>query len=338
MDYRDAGVDIEAGDGLVPAYRRIAERTRIPGVLGSLGGFASLFSVKDLGMEDPLLVSGTDGVGTKLLLAIELGRHDTVGIDLVAMSVNDIATCGAKPLFFLDYFACGKLEPGIAEAVVAGIGEGCLRAGCALVGGETAELPGMYPPGEYDLAGFALGAVERSRLVDGRAIRAGDTVLGVAASGFHSNGYSLVRHIVKMKQLDLAADYGLGRPLGEALLEPTVLYPKAIAAAMAAGEVRGIAHITGGGIPGNACRILPKGLDLAIRKDGWPVPPLFTLFAREGGVAEAEMFRTFNMGLGLVVVCAPADAAACRQAFAAAGSASWEIGHVTAGSGEVVLS
>ena len=337
LDYRQAGVDIDKGDRLIPVYRESAEKTRIPGVLGSLGGFGSLFSLKEYGFEDPVLVSGTDGVGTKLLLAKELGRHDTVGIDLVAMCVNDIITCGAKPLFFLDYFGSGALDPDTAAAVVRGIAEGCSRSGCALIGGETAELPGMYPPGEYDLAGFAVGAADRKNLIDGRKICVGDAVIGLASSGIHSNGYSLVRKVIEVAGLELSGEYAPGRDLGSALLEPTRIYAKDVEALSAAVEVRGLAHITGGGLPGNACRILPEGTGMLIREGSWEIPELFSLLEKKGAVAREEMYRTFNMGIGMAVVVPSGQLDTALETLNVAGTPAFPIGEITTGEQKVVI-
>jgi phosphoribosylformylglycinamidine cyclo-ligase len=309
MTYRGAGVDIDAGDTLVERIKPHVRRTLRPEVMTDLGGFAGLCALPAR-YKEPLLVSCTDGVGTKLKLAFLTGRHDTVGIDLVAMNVNDMIVCGAEPLLFLDYFASGKLDVGVAERVVAGIADGCQAAGCALIGGETAELPGFYADGEYDLAGFSVGVVEKSRRVDGRAIRPGDRLLGLASSGFHSNGYSLVRRVFldhMRLQLD-AAPPELGEPLAAALLRPTRIYVRALRALHDADLLRGAAHITGGGLVDNPTRMLPADAALRLRIDlgSWPVPPIFSLLARGGDVADAEMLRTFNMGIGMVV-CVPGD-------------------------------
>jgi phosphoribosylformylglycinamidine cyclo-ligase len=309
LTYRDAGVDIDAGDALVEQIKGHVRRTRRPEVLTGLGGFAGLCALPTR-YKEPLLVSCTDGVGTKLKLAFLTGRHDTVGIDLVAMNVNDLVVCGGEPLFFLDYFASGKLEVGVAERVISGIADGCQAAGCALLGGETAELPGFYADGEYDLAGFCVGVVERSRHIDGRHIRAGDRLLGLASSGFHSNGYSLVRKVF-LEQMGLSLDAtpaGLGEPLGQALLRPTKIYVRAMRALADADLLRGAAHITGGGLVDNPTRMLPEDarLKLQLRLGSWDVPPVFELLARGGGVAPEEMRRTFNMGLGMLI-CVPAD-------------------------------
>jgi phosphoribosylformylglycinamidine cyclo-ligase len=309
LSYRDAGVDIDAGDELVERIKGHVRRTQRPEVMGGLGGFAGLCAIPGR-YKEPLLVSCTDGVGTKLKLAFLTGKHDTVGIDLVAMNVNDLVVCGGEPLFFLDYFASGKLEVGVAEKVIGGIADGCQAAGCALLGGETAELPGFYAPGEYDLAGFCVGVVEKSRRVDGTAIRPGDRLLGLASSGFHSNGYSLVRKVfLEEMRLDLEATApGLGESLGQALLRPTRIYVRAMRALADAELLRGAAHITGGGLVDNPPRMIPDGarLKLQLRLGSWPIPPLFELLARGGGVAPEEMRRTFNMGLGMLV-CVPAD-------------------------------
>jgi phosphoribosylformylglycinamidine cyclo-ligase len=309
--YRDAGVDIDAGDELVERIKPHVRRTQRPEVLTDLGGFAGLCALPR-GYREPVLVACTDGVGTKLKLAFATGKHDTVGIDLVAMNVNDLVVCGAEPLFFLDYFATGKLEVGVAEQVVAGIADGCRQAGCALLGGETAEMPGLYQPGEYDLAGFCVGVVDRDAYIDGRAIVAGDVLLGLAASGFHSNGYSLVRRVfLEVARLPLDARLeGVEGPLGEALLRPTRIYVKAVRRLAAAGLLRGAAHITGGGLVDNPPRMLPAGAALKLQIDlgSWPVPPLFGHLARLGGVSPVEMQRTFNLGVGMVIAV-PADRA-----------------------------
>jgi phosphoribosylformylglycinamidine cyclo-ligase len=309
LSYRDAGVDIDAGDLLVERIKGHVRRTQRPEVMGSLGGFAGLCAIPGR-YKEPLLVSCTDGVGTKLKLAFLTGRHDTVGIDLVAMNVNDLVVCGGEPLFFLDYFASGKLEVGVAERVIGGIADGCQAAGCALLGGETAELPGFYAAGEYDLAGFCVGVVEKSRRIDGTAIQPGDKLLGLASSGFHSNGYSLVRKVfLEEMRLDLDATApGLDEPLAQALLRPTRIYVRAMRALAEAELLRGAAHITGGGLVDNPPRMIPDGarLKLRLRLGSWPIPPIFDLLARGGGVAPEEMRRTFNMGLGMLV-CVPAD-------------------------------
>jgi len=326
LSYRDAGVDIDAGDQLVENIKPFAKRTLRDGVLAGIGGFGALFEVPKK-YKEPVLVSGTDGVGTKLKLAFHLNRHDTVGIDLVAMSVNDILVQGAEPLFFLDYFACGKLDVATATQVVKGIAAGCEQAGCALIGGETAEMPGMYPPGEYDLAGFAVGAVEKSRIIDGSDIVAGDAVLGLASSGAHSNGYSLIRKIVDSSGTDLSSAFD-GRTLGEALLAPTRIYVKPVLAALREVPVKGLAHITGGGLVENVPRVLPEGTCAELKKSAWPRPPLFDWLQKNGNVAEAEMHRVFNCGIGMVMVVAAAQAERAIQALQQQGETVFRIGEI----------
>jgi phosphoribosylformylglycinamidine cyclo-ligase len=319
ITYRDAGVDIDAGDELVERIKPHARSTTRPEVIGGLGGFGGLFAMPK-GLEEPVLVSGTDGVGTKLKVAFATGKHDTIGIDLVAMCVNDIAVTGAEPLFFLDYYASGKLEVSVGEQIVKGIAEGCRQAGCALIGGETAELPGMYTDGEYDLAGFAVGVVERKKILDGSRIAPGDKVIGVASSGLHSNGYSLARKVLKLEEH------------AAALLEPTRIYVKAIRAAMAAGDVKGVAHITGGGLVENPPRILADGLVMRLDEKSWPEPAVFAAIAK-AGVERAEMRRTFNCGLGLTIVTPAADAEKVRRAVESAGEKAFLVGEIVAGSG-----
>jgi phosphoribosylformylglycinamidine cyclo-ligase len=326
ITYRDAGVDIDAGDALVEAIKPFAKRTLRPEVLAGIGGFGALAEIPRK-YREPVLVSGTDGVGTKLKLAFQLDRHNTVGVDLVAMSVNDILTQGAEPLFFLDYFACGKLDVAVATEVVKGIARGCELAGCALIGGETAEMPGMYAQGEYDLAGFAVGVVEKSAIIDGRDIGAGDVVLGLASSGAHSNGYSLVRRILERAKPDLRADFH-GRPLGEALLEPTRIYVKPVLALMSKLRIKGLAHITGGGLVENLPRMLPEKLKAAIARSSWKVPPLFQWLQREGGVADAEMLRVFNCGIGMALVVGAETADAAERALTADGQTVFRIGRI----------
>jgi phosphoribosylformylglycinamidine cyclo-ligase len=328
LTYAQAGVDIEAGDALVENIKPLARRTLREGVLAGIGGFGALFEVPKK-YRNPVLVSGTDGVGTKLKLAFELGRHDTIGIDLVAMSVNDILVQGAEPLFFLDYFGCGKLDVAVATQVVAGIARGCEIAGCALIGGETAEMPGMYPPGEYDLAGFAVGAVEKERIIDGSHIAPGDSVLGLASSGAHSNGYSLIRRIFERARPDLSADFH-GRPFADVVLEPTRIYVKPILQLLDSVAVKGLAHITGGGIVENVPRILPAGLTAEIDASIWPRPPLFGWLQAQGGVAEEELLRVFNCGIGMVIVVAQRDAEAASALLRRAGETVWPIGTIRA--------
>lgn len=302
LSYRDAGVDIDAGDALIEAIKPFAKRTMRDGVLAGIGGFGALFEVSKK-YREPVLVSGTDGVGTKLKLAFHLNRHDTVGIDLVAMSVNDILVQGAEPLFFLDYFACGRLDVATATDVIKGIAAGCEQAGCALIGGETAEMPSMYPDGEYDLAGFAVGAVEKSRIIDGKKISPGDVVLGLASSGAHSNGYSLVRKILDVVKPDLNADFH-GRPLSDVLIAPTRIYVKPLLALMEKIDIHGLVHITGGGLVENIPRVLQPDLTAVLHRDAWQMPPLFTWLQQHGGVEDAEMHRVFNCGIGMTVIVA----------------------------------
>ena len=328
LSYRAAGVDIEAGDALVEAIKPYARRTMRPEVLTGLGGFGAMVEISKK-YREPVLVAGTDGVGTKLKLGFLLDRHDTVGIDLVAMSVNDVLVQGAEPLFFLDYFACGKLELATATDVIKGVARGCELAGCALIGGETAEMPSMYPAGEYDLAGFAVGVVEKSCIIDGTSIAAGDAVLGLASSGAHSNGYSLIRAILEREQPDLQADFH-GRPLADVLLEPTRIYVKPLLALMRQIKLKGLAHITGGGLVENIPRALPEGVRAVLQKSAWPMPPLFGWLQQHGGVAEAEMHRVFNCGIGMTLIVGEADADAAMRALAAAGEQVFRIGRIEA--------
>jgi phosphoribosylformylglycinamidine cyclo-ligase len=325
LSYRDAGVDIDEGDALVDAIKPFAKRTMRPEVLAGIGGFGALCELPKK-YREPVLVSGTDGVGTKLKLAFQFGRHDTVGIDLVAMSVNDVLVQGAEPLFFLDYFACGRLERGIATEVVKGIARGCELGGCALIGGETAEMPGMYPEGEYDLAGFCVGVVEKSRIIDGRSIVPGDAILGLASSGAHSNGYSLIRKIIERSAPDAARV--------DALMQPTRIYVKPVLKLLEQVPVKGLAHITGGGLTGNVPRVLQDGLVARIDGKAWPRPALFSWLQAEGGVAEDEMHRVFNCGIGMVVIVAAAEARRAAEALRAAGETVYEIGRIEAGTGE----
>jgi phosphoribosylformylglycinamidine cyclo-ligase len=336
LTYRDAGVDIDAGDELVERIKGHVRRTLRPEVMTDLGGFAGLCALPS-GYREPVLVACTDGVGTKLKLAFMTHRHDTVGIDLVAMSVNDLVVSGAEPLFFLDYFASGRLDVGVAERVIAGIAEGCREAGCALLGGETAEMPGLYAPGEYDLAGFCVGVVEKSRRIDGRAIAPGDRLLGLASSGFHSNGYSLVRRVfVDELRADMSRPppgIDTHTPLGDVLLAPTRIYVRSLRRLAAADLLRGAAHITGGGLVDNPTRMLPPGAPLALQLGvgTWPVPPIMTLLARAGHVSPDEMRRTFNMGIGMVVCVPAARADDARRLLEDEGETVHEIGAVVAG-------
>jgi phosphoribosylformylglycinamidine cyclo-ligase len=327
LSYKDAGVDIDAGDALVERIKPLAGRTLREGVLAGIGGFGALFEVPKR-YREPVLVSGTDGVGTKLRLAFEWNMHDSVGIDLVAMSVNDVLVQGAEPLFFLDYFACGKLDVDTAAAVVGGIARGCEQAGCALIGGETAEMPGMYPPGEYDLAGFAVGAVEKSAILTGQHVRAGDVVLGLASSGVHSNGFSLVRKCIERAssaQLPATLD---GLPFRQAVMAPTRIYVKPVLAALQRHAIKALAHITGGGLLDNIPRVLPATLAAHLDKGSWPQSELFAWLQQTAGIGDAEMNRTFNHGIGMVVVVSAHDASACAQTLRAAGEQVFEIGRI----------
>ena len=322
LSYRDAGVDIDAGDALVEAIKPFARRTLRPEVLAGIGGFGALVEVSKK-YREPVLVAGTDGVGTKLKLAFALDRHDTIGIDLVAMSVNDILVQGAEPIFFLDYFVCERLDVRVATEVVKGIARGCEIAGCSLIGGETAEHPDAFPKNEYDLAGFAVGIVEKSRVIDGRSIRPGDSLLGLASSGAHSNGYSLVRRILEREKPDA--------PLLDALMEPTRIYVKPVLALMESVPLKGLAHITGGGITGNVPRMLPEGTRAAIRKGSWSRPKLFDWLQQKGNVAEDEMHRVFNCGIGMVIAVAPEHADRAMAELRAAGETVYLIGTVESG-------
>lgn len=326
LSYRDAGVDIDAGDALVNAIKPFAKRTMREGVLGGIGGFGALFEISKK-YQNPVLVSGTDGVGTKLKLAFQLNRHDTVGIDLVAMSVNDILVQGAEPLFFLDYFSCGKLDVGTASRVIKGIASGCEQAGCALIGGETAEMPGMYPDGEYDLAGFAVGVAEKDQLIDGTKIVPGDVVIGLASSGIHSNGYSLVRRVIEVAKPDLDADFH-GSSLADALMQPTRIYVKPLLKLMSVLEVKGMAHITGGGLVENIPRVLPDNVVAEIQKNAWEMPPLFSWLQQHGNVAEDEMHRVFNCGIGMVVIVAKENAEKTIALLRETGETVWQIGSI----------
>lgn len=326
LSYKSAGVDIEAGDALIERIKPLAKKTMREGVMAGIGGFGALFEVPKR-YKEPVLVSGTDGVGTKLKLAFEWGMHDTVGIDLVGMSVNDILVQGAEPLFFLDYFACGKLDVDTAAAVVGGIAAGCEASGCALIGGETAEMPGMYPDGEYDLAGFAVGVVEKAHILDGSTVAAGDVVLGLASNGVHSNGFSLVRKCIERagdklpEQLD-------GQAFREALMAPTRLYVKSVLSALQLGHIKALAHITGGGLLENIPRVLPEGLGVDLARAAWPQTQLFAWLQQTAGIDETEMNRTFNNGIGMVLVCQPEHATALQEHLRAAGETVYTIGAV----------
>lgn len=338
ISYKSAGVDIQAGETLVERIKALARRTMRPEIREGIGGFAALFQVPRDRYRDPMLVASTDGVGTKLKVAQAAGRHETVGIDLVAMSANDVATVGAEPLAFLDYFATGALDLDTAEAVLRGVAEGCAQAGCALIGGETAEMPDLYGPGEYDLAGFLVGVVERDRIIDGRRIAVGDAVIGVRSKGLHSNGFSLARRVF-FDAAGWALDRHvpeLGRTLGEELLTPTRIYVRTLAAVLEAVPVRGIAHITGGGLPGNVPRILPEGCAVRLRRSAWTPPPIFGLIQRLGPVDPEEMYRVFNMGIGLVLIARPEDADPIAARAGASGDDALVIGEVVPGNREVI--
>jgi phosphoribosylformylglycinamidine cyclo-ligase len=330
QNYRNAGVDIDAGNALVEALKPMARATARPGTAAGLGGFGALFDLKAAGFRDPILVATTDGVGTKLMIAQAVGRHDTIGIDLVAMSVNDLVVQGAEPLFFLDYFATGRLDRAAAIEVLRGVATACREANCALIGGETAEMPGMYPAGAYDLAGFAVGAVERGRVLDGTKPAAADVVIGLASSGVHSNGFSLVRRVVEEwgAGYEAPAPFAPERSLGEALLTPTRLYVRSCLAAAATGGIKAFAHITGGGLLENIPRVLPNGLAAELDAERWPLPPVFAWLMRQGVIDAAEMARTFNCGIGMVAIMAPEAADRIAGIFAAAGETVFRIGRI----------
>ncbi len=333
LSYRDAGVDIDAGDQLVENIKPYAKRTMRPEVLSGIGGFGGLVEISKK-YKEPVLVSGTDGVGTKLKLAFELDIHNTVGIDLVGMSVNDILVQGAEPLFFLDYFACGKLDVPAATEVIKGIAHGCEQAGCALIGGETAEMPGMYPVGEYDLAGFAVGVVEKANIITGEHIQPGDVVLGMASNGAHSNGYSLVRKIIERSNPDMSAKFDGERILRDVIMAPTRIYVKPLLALMQTLTIKGMAHITGGGITENVPRVLPAGVVADIDSQSWELPKLFKWLQSEGNVAEQEMYRTFNCGIGMVVILAASDADEAISQLQTAGETVTKIGVIRTRNGE----
>ena len=338
LTYAQAGVDIDAGNRMVELIKPLVRATARPGADAEIGGFGGLFDLKKVGYRDPVLVAATDGVGTKLKVAIETGRHDTIGIDLVAMSVNDLVVQGAEPLFFLDYYACGKLEPEIGAAVVAGISIGCREAGCALIGGETAEMPGVYQGDDYDLAGFAVGAVERHAVLPRADIAEGDAIIGLASSGIHSNGYSLVRKVVEKAGLPWTAPapFMPGKSLGEAVLVPTRIYVKSCLAAIRDTKaIKGLAHITGGGFPDNIPRVLPKELGARIDLTRVPVPPVFQWLANQGAIAQDELLRTFNCGIGMIVVTSAKDTQAVSEAFTRAGEKVMTLGSVIKASGDM---
>jgi phosphoribosylformylglycinamidine cyclo-ligase len=327
LSYKDAGVDIDAGAALVERIKHVAKKTRRPGVLGGLGGFGALFEIPSH-YKQPVLVSGTDGVGTKLRLAIDLKKHETVGIDLVAMCVNDLVVCGAEPLFFLDYYATGKLDVDIAASVISGIGEGCEQAGCALIGGETAEMPGMYDGDDYDMAGFCVGAVEKTEIIDGSNVRIGDALIGIASSGAHSNGYSLIRKIIAVSGVNPATEMLQGKPLADWLMAPTRIYVKSILRLIRETDVRAIAHITGGGLTENIPRVLPPGTRALINTNSWKKGPLFEWLQQYGNVKPLEMYRTFNCGVGMVICVAPNDIDNTLSMLAATGETAFIIGAI----------
>ncbi|MBM4197212.1 MAG: phosphoribosylformylglycinamidine cyclo-ligase [Gammaproteobacteria bacterium] len=334
LTYKDAGVDIDAGDALVDRIKPLARRTARKGLLGGIGGFGGLFELDLQKYPQPVLVAGTDGVGTKLRLAIDLGRFDTVGIDLVAMCVNDVVVQGAEPLFFLDYYATGQLSLAQAEAVIRGIAAGCADSGCALLGGETAEMPGMYAPGDIDLAGFAVGVVNRDAIIDGSRVGEGDVLIGLASSGPHSNGYSLIRRVLELDPGALHRPWE-GSTLGDSLLTPTRLYVRSLLRLIAACKVHGFAHITGGGLPGNVERVLPANLDACIRSGSWRRPIVFDWLQRTGDIENAEMYRTFNCGIGMVAVIGRDEAEQAMATLQAAGETVYVIGEVRRGTGQV---
>ncbi|XID75523.1 phosphoribosylformylglycinamidine cyclo-ligase [Alkanindiges sp. WGS2144] len=328
LSYKDAGVDIEAGDHLVDRIKSVAKRTMRPEVMGGLGGFGALCKIPK-GYEEPVLVSGTDGVGTKLKLALALNKHDTIGIDLVAMCVNDLLVCGAEPLFFLDYYATGHLNVDVAANVVTGIGEGCVQAGCALVGGETAEMPGMYEGEDYDLAGFCVGVVEQSKIIDGSKVQAGDVLIGVASSGAHSNGYSLVRKIIDVRNIALDTDIE-GQKLSDLVMTPTRIYVKSMLELARQVDIHAMAHITGGGLPGNLPRVLPNGTRARIDTSSWQWPALFKFLQQQGNVDTYEMYRAFNCGVGMVIAVSSTDSEKVLSQLQATGETAWVIGQIEA--------
>ncbi len=335
LTYKDAGVDIDAGNALVDRIKHVSKATRRPEVLGGLGGFGALCEIPE-GYRSPVLVSGTDGVGTKLRLAMQLKRHDTIGIDLVAMCTNDIAVVGAEPLLFLDYYATGKLNIDVAAKVIEGIGKGCELAGAALVGGETAEMPGMYEGEDYDLAGFCVGVVEKNQIIDGHKVAPGDVIIGIASSGPHSNGYSLIRKIIEISGADLTSSCG-STSLADALMAPTQIYNKPLLALQREIKPHALAHITGGGLLENIPRVLPEGCSAVLDKSSWDLPPVFAWLAEAGGVAEEEMHRTFNCGVGMTVIVGPAKAEAAIQLLSEQGLDCWELGRIEAGDGSVTF-
>ena len=327
LNYQDAGVSIDRGNQLVNRIKSSASSTHGKGVIGNLGGFGALFDIGAMNYKDPVLVSGTDGVGTKIMLATVMNQHNTIGIDLVAMCVNDILVQGASPLFFLDYFACGELDVDTASDVINSIAQGCKLAGCSLIGGETAEMPGMYAVGEYDLAGFCVGAVERTDIIDGNTVQAGDILIGIASSGPHSNGYSLIRKILEVSNDNLTTEFG-GRTLGEVLLEPTKIYVKAIKKLFQTCDVKALSHITGGGLTENLPRVIPDNVQVSIDTQSWSLPPVFEWLQSEGNIESQEMYRTFNCGVGMIVCVSEKDKNDAIQCLKSSGETAWVIGQV----------
>jgi len=327
LSYKDAGVDIDAGNQLVDRIKNVAKQTQRPGVLAGLGGFGALFELPQ-GYKEPVLISGTDGVGTKLRLAMDLNKHDRIGIDLVAMCVNDLIVAGAEPLFFLDYYATGKLNVDVAEQVVTGIGEGCKLSGCALVGGETAEMPGMYHNDDYDLAGFCVGIAEKSDIIDGSKVQSGDTLIGLASSGPHSNGYSLIRKIIEVSETDLTTQLSDGQTISEALMQPTRIYVKNLLTLIGEMPVHALSHITGGGLLENIPRVLPEDSKAVIDTASWDMPPVFKWLQESGNVDSTEMYRTFNCGVGMVVCVPSNNADACIELLSKLGETAWKIGTI----------
>ena len=332
LSYRDAGVDIDAGDAFIDVIKPVAKRTQREGCLSGLGGFGALFEVPK-NYREPILVSGTDGVGTKLKLAFDLNKHDTIGIDLVAMCVNDVIVQGAEPLFFLDYFATGKLTPDVAAQVVEGIGEGCVQANAALIGGETAEMPGMYKAGEYDLAGFCVGAVEKSEIIDGTKVKAGDKLIGLGSTGAHSNGYSLIRKVIDTYEVPLDTIIG-GKPLAEAVLAPTKIYVRSILSLLKQVDVHALAHITGGGIPGNLNRVLPENCHAVVEENSWEWPAMFTWMMETANIERAEMYRTFNCGVGMILVVDADDAEQTIAHLIEQGETAFIVGEIKGGASD----
>ena len=336
IEYEKAGVNLEAGYDVVARIKKHVAKTTRPGVVSNIGSFGGLFDLASLGYKEPMLVSGTDGVGTKLKLAFEMDKHDTIGQDVVAMCVNDVLAQGAEPMFFLDYVAVGKNYPAKIEQIVKGVADGCLLAGCALIGGETAEMPGLYDINEYDLAGFCVGCVEKKEIIDGTKVKVGDTLIGIASSGVHSNGFSLVRKILKDNNIDLKENYGFSKSIGEVLLEPTKIYVKPVLKAIKSGLVHGVAHITGGGFDENIPRILPENTGIMIDEGTWPIPPIFTFLEEKGHINHREMFNIFNMGIGMVLACDSKDAIDLLTNLIDSGEKAYIIGQVTKAPGVLI--